>query len=193
MAVECANFEVARMARLLEVSTSGYYRWRGARDRPALPSEVRRADLDAKIVSFHKASRGTYGSPRVTADLHEAGERVSHNTVAARMGSLGIVGVSPRLFKVTTSSGPTASYPPDLVGRDFHPDGTGQLWTSDITYMRVGDGEAYMCPSATRAPRGCSGSPLPTICAPRSCSTRSAKQWPPPWPSGRDGLPHGPR
>ena len=145
MAAECANFEVTRMARLLEVSPSGYYRWKDAQDRPALPSEVRRADLDAKIISFHKKSGGTYGSPRVTTDLHEAGERVSHNTVAVRMARLGIVGVSPRLFKVTTSSDPTASYPPDLVDRDFHPDGTDQLWTSDITYMRVGDGEAYMC------------------------------------------------
>ena len=145
MAAECANFEVTRMARLLEVSTAGYYRWKAAKDRPALPSELRRAELDAKIRSSHKASGGTYGSPRVTTDLHEAGERVSHNTVAARMATLGIVGVSPRLFKVTTSSDPTASYPPDLVERDFHPVTTGQLLTSDITYMRVGDGEAYMC------------------------------------------------
>jgi putative transposase len=145
MAAECANFEVTRMARLLEVSPSGYYRWKAAQDRPALPSEVRRADLDAKIISFHKASRGTYGSPRVTVDLHEAGERVSHNTVAARMASLGIVGVSPKLFKVTTTPGPTASYPPDLVDRDFHPAGVDQLWTSDITFLRAGNGEAYMC------------------------------------------------
>ena len=123
MAAECANFEVTRMARLLEVSPSGYYRWKEAQDRPALPSEVRRADLDAKIISFHKASRGTYGSPRVSTDLHEAGERVSHNTVAVRMASLGIVGVSPKLFKVTTNSDPTAAYPPDLVERDFHPGG----------------------------------------------------------------------
>jgi putative transposase len=145
MAAECANFEVTRMARLLEVSASGYYRWRASQDRPALPSEVRRADLDAKIISFHKASHGTYGSPRVTTDLHEAGEVVSHNTVATRMARLGIVGVSPRLFKVTTSSDPNASYPPDLVERDFHPQAMDVLWTSDITYMRVGDGEAYMC------------------------------------------------
>jgi transposase InsO family protein len=145
MAAECANFEVTRMARLLEVSTSGYYRWRAAQDRPALPSEVRRADLDAKIISFHKASHGTYGSPRVTTDLHEAGDRVSRNTVATRMSALGVVGVSPRLFKVTTNPDPTASYPEDLVKRDFHPDAIDQLWTSDITYMQVGDGEAYMC------------------------------------------------
>jgi transposase InsO family protein len=133
------------MARLLEVSSSGYYRWRAAQDRPALPSEIRRADLDAKIISFHQSSSGTYGAPRITTDLHESGESVSHNTVAARMSSLGIVGVSPRLFKVTTQADPTATYPADLVNRAFHPDGIDELWTSDIAYLTVGDGEAYLC------------------------------------------------
>jgi transposase InsO family protein len=145
MEAECANFEITRMARLLEVSTAGYYRWRGAQDRPALSNEIRRADLDAKIISFHQGSNGTYGAPRITQDLHEAGERVSHNTVAARMSSLGIVGVSPRLFKVTTTPDPSATYPADLVNRAFHPDGIDELFTSDITYLRVGDGEAYLC------------------------------------------------
>jgi putative transposase len=63
MAAECANFEIGRMARLLEVSTSGYYRWRAAQGRPALPSEVRRADLDAKIISFHRRRVGPTGRP----------------------------------------------------------------------------------------------------------------------------------
>ncbi len=113
--------------------------------RPPLPSEVRRADLDAKIITFHKSSDGTYGAPRITLDLHEAGEQVSHNTVAARMASLGIVGVSPRLFKVTTTPDPAATFPDDLVKRGFHPEGIDELWTSDITYLSVGSGEAYLC------------------------------------------------
>ena len=145
MAAECANFEVRRMARLLEVSRAGYYRWRESKVRPPLPTEQRRADLDAKILSFHKESRGTYGSPRIWLDLHEDGDDVAENTVAIRMAALGIAGISPRTFKATTVRDATAGYPADLVNRQFSPDGIDEIWTSDLTYLRIGDGEAYLC------------------------------------------------
>jgi len=145
MAAECANFEVKRMALLLEVSRAGYYRWRAAQDRAPLVSEQRRADLDAKILTFHRDSRGTYGSPRITLDLHEEGDMASETSVAIRMAALGVAGMSPRTFKVTTVSDPTATYPADLVNRAFAPYGIDELWTSDITYLTIGDGEAYLC------------------------------------------------
>lgn len=145
MAAECANFEVTRMARLLEVSCSGYYRWKSAQSREPLPSERRRAERDLKILSCHHDSRGTYGAPRLTLDLHELGDIVSHNTVASRMRALGIAGISPRTFTVTTVRDQDASYPEDLVKREFAPDDINQLWTSDLTYLKIGQGDVYLC------------------------------------------------
>ena len=71
MQAECANYEIERMARLLEVSRSGFYRWRLAQRRSS-PQHQRREKIGQKIVEFHRASRATYGAPRITKDLQDA-------------------------------------------------------------------------------------------------------------------------
>ncbi|MHB1503887.1 MAG: hypothetical protein ACYCTL_06920 [Acidimicrobiales bacterium] len=95
---------------------------RAAQHRPPLPSEVRRADLDAKIISFPRARTAPTALLGSLWTCTRPENGVSHNTVAARMASLGIVGVSPRLFKATTNADPSATYPPDLVKRQFAPE-----------------------------------------------------------------------
>jgi transposase InsO family protein len=144
MEAECANFEIDRMARLLEVSRSGFYKWRHAQGTTSAKHQ-RREEIDVAIKGFHRASQGTYGSPRITKDFEDAGHHVNEKTVAKRMKSLGLQGISPRLFKVTTTSDPNANYPKDLVNRHFDQGGLDRVWTSDITNMTIGTGEAYLC------------------------------------------------
>jgi hypothetical protein len=94
------------------LSTSGFYK----RANRSVTTELtdrgqRKADLTTKIIDHHRDSGGVYGSPRITADLRAAGERVSEKTVAKIMSEIGPAGISPRTFKVgTTIVDPTASF-----------------------------------------------------------------------------------
>jgi hypothetical protein len=149
------------MARLLGVSTSGYYAHvKRAAATVLTPRQQRRADLAVKILDVHTDSDGTYRSPRITTELRERGETVNEKTVAAIMAEIGIEGISPRTFKVrTTIADPTASFPPDRVQRHFDQGRPDAVWLTDITYLTCGEGDMYLCdpgwafPPRTRARR----------------------------------------
>jgi putative transposase len=144
---EGTRFSVLRMARLLGVSTSGYYAYvKRAAATVLTPRQQRRADLAVKILDVHTESEGTYGSPRITSELRERGETVNEKTVAAIMAEIGIEGISPRTFKVrTTVADPTASFPQDLVRRRFDQGRLDAVWLTDITYLTCGEGDIYLC------------------------------------------------
>jgi len=129
------------MCRLLDVSTSGYYAWR---KRAPSARSVSDAELQEKIRTIHRQSDGTYGSPRIHAELCAQGQRVGLKRVARLMSQAGLEGVSRRRGTTTTQHDEHARPAPDLVERDFTARGPDQLWVADITYIPTWAGFLYL-------------------------------------------------
>ena len=124
-----ADYPIATMCRLLGVSPSGYHAWV---KRPPSRRAATDAALTAEIRATHAASRGTYGAPRIHAELAAKGLRVGRKRVARLMRQAGVAGVSRRRFVTTTVKGDSRQAP-DLVERNFTAEGPDQLWVADIT------------------------------------------------------------
>jgi putative transposase len=135
-----AAYPIATMCRLLGVSSSGYYAW-----RKRMPS--RRAQADAvlllQIRAAHAASYGTYGVPRIHAELRANGIRVGRKRIAGLMSAVGLAGVSRRKFVTTTIRGDRRQAP-DLVDRNFTAEKPDLLWVADITYVPTAAGFLYL-------------------------------------------------
>jgi putative transposase len=135
-----ASYPVSTMCRVLGVSLSGYY---ASASRPPSARAKSDAVLAERIGSIHAASHGTYGSPRVHAELRESGVHAGRKRVARLMKGAGLVGVSRRKF-VTTTLADGAQPAPDLVDRTFTADGPNVLWVADITYVPTWAGFLYL-------------------------------------------------
>jgi putative transposase len=136
-----AKYPVRRMCRLLGVSPSGYYAWSRRKSSQHAQSD---AELLLRIQTIYERSRGTYGAPRIHAELHACGELVSRKRVARLMREAGLRGASRRRQITTTQRDATNRPAPDLVNRDFAAAGRDQLWVADITYIPTGAGFLYL-------------------------------------------------
>jgi transposase InsO family protein len=135
------GFNVRHACRTLGVSESGYYAWK---DRPDAPRTLRRIWLAGEIADVHKASGGTYGSNRVTAELkYGRGIQVGHNAVELIMRELGIKGTPSRRLPRGARLAQVTSL--DLVRRVFARDRPNQLWLTDITEHPTNEGKLYCC------------------------------------------------
>lgn len=129
------------MCRLLGVSRSGYYAWRR---RP--PSARARADqgLSRRIRAIHEQSRGTYGAPRIRAELREAGVACSRKRVARLLRQAGLQGCHRRTGPRIARRKPDTPAAPDLVRREFAAPAPDRLWVADITYVPTWAGFLYL-------------------------------------------------
>ena len=127
-----ANYPIATLCRVLAVSASGYYAWLL---RPPSARRVIDEVLLERIRAIHSKSRGTYGAPRIHAELVDEGWCIGRKRVARLMHEAGLEGVSRRKWISTTQRRPDARPAPDLVKRDFTADKPDQLYVADITYI----------------------------------------------------------
>jgi len=135
------QYPVKMMCRVLKVSRSGYYSWRV---RPESERSKTDREVTQAIERLHKASKGTYGSPRITADLRDEGNRHGKHKVARLMRLAGLKGCPKRRFRVTTQRDPSHLVADNLLDQDFTAEAPNQRWASDITYIATNQGWLYL-------------------------------------------------
>ena len=129
------------MCRVLGVSRSGYY-WYLRRGLSQRNQENKR--FVTKIKEIWKWSRGTYGSPRITAELNAQNFGCGENRIARLMRENGIKARTKKRFKITTKSDHNLPIADDLVRRDFSASQINEIWLSDITYIWTWEGWLYL-------------------------------------------------
>lgn len=139
--VEKASYPMRILCRVLAVSRSGYYAWR-ARTPSARDLEDER--LRPKVLEAFETGRGTYGSPRVRDELVDRGFEIGRKRVARLMREMGLQGVAPRRFRVTTDSDHDHPIAENVLDRNFEALGPNEKWATDITYVWTGEGWLYL-------------------------------------------------
>ncbi len=129
------------MCQVLSVSKSGYYKWlNGGPSRRAVENK----ELTEKIRAVYERSKRVYGSPRITEELRAQGEKVSRPRVARLMQKAEIRSETKKKYVATTDSKHSHPVAENLLDRDFQAEQPGQVWVSDITYIRTGQGWLYL-------------------------------------------------
>ena len=136
-----AHFPIEFLCTQLGISRSGYSAWK---ERPESKREQADRELAEQVVAVHQHSRGTYGSPRVHAELRARGRKVSRKRVARLMSQQGLAARRRRRFVRTTDSRHGKPVAENLLNRDFSPQQPDCSWVTDITYIWTRQGWLYL-------------------------------------------------
>jgi putative transposase len=157
IATQRAEYGIAHAVscRALGVSPAWFYKWRAG---DASLRRKRRDALAAQVAWLFAKHQGTYGSPRITADLREAGWKVSHNTVATLMAEQQLIARPKPKRRSTTRADKRARKAPDALKRDFTPPERRDVrWCGDLTEIPTGEGTLYLAAVLDLHSRRCVG------------------------------------
>jgi len=135
------NYPVKRMCRWLDVSKSGFYRWR---DREPSQRALQREALRVAVNDTYYEFKRRYGAPRITLELNEAGIPCSLNYVAELMREMGIKARNGKRFRYTPAPEAGAGVVENILARNFHASKPNEKWVSDITYIELEEGWVYL-------------------------------------------------
>jgi putative transposase len=134
-------FPIEKMCKVLQVSTSGYYKWKS---KPISNRILTKNEIKQKITTIYFASKQRYGSPRITIELNALGYKISRITVAKYMKELGLRSKLSKKFKVITDSKHNYLVVENILDRGFAVDQPSKVWVSDITYIQTKEGFLYL-------------------------------------------------
>jgi len=135
------EFPITRMCKVLEVSRSGYYAWRG---RPPSEREMANQALYKQIKAVYNQTHGTYGSPRIYQELKKQGVTCSENRVARLMRLRGLQARQAKAYRTTTRRNRADPVAPNVLKRDFVAERPNEKWVADITYIATEEGWLYL-------------------------------------------------
>jgi len=135
------KFSIGKMCKIFQIGVSSYYDWQ---QRGSSKRWQENEDLLKKIQEIFVLSHKTYGSPRITEELHSEGEKVSRPRVARIMRAAGIRAGKPRKFAGTTDSRHNYPIVPHILNRNFRATRKGEIWVSDLTYVMTKSGWLYL-------------------------------------------------
>lgn len=134
-------FPIEKMCSVLEVSSSGYYKWKA---KSISNRALRKNEVKQQITAIYFASKQRYGSPRISIELNVLGYKISRITVAKYMRELGLRSKLSKKFKITTDSKHNYLVVDNVLNRNFMVTNPSRVWVSDITYIQTKEGFLYL-------------------------------------------------
>ena len=135
------QYSIKLMCRVLGVSRSGFYRWKG---RPVSERKEQKQRVEIAVLDTYSSYKARYGAPRIARELKAAGILCSVNHVADIMANKGLKARNGKAFRYSRSGEAMSNVADNLLWRDFQAGRANVKWTSDITYIWVKDQWLYL-------------------------------------------------